>query len=390
MNTPRVLFYVQYLEGIGHVVRAQRIAEALLERGMDVALVLGGMPIPGLQLVGGRIRQLPPLKAGPDSYSKLLTEAGQPADDDYKNARREQLLDIYANERPNVLLTEAYPMGRWAMHFELEPLLAQANTDNPRPMILASLRDILQMPKSADKADKSVALYKTFYDGMLVHGDPALVRVEESFPPLARFLDEAHYTGMVTPVADTAKIATGDAFDVIVSGGGGAIGYDVLAAAFAAKPLSCMADTRWLALSGPRMTDAEFARLRELATVNNVRLERFRADLAGLMAHAELSIQRAGYNTVADMLVANCRGVLVPDGDGGQMEQPLRAEKLEALGRAVVVPEAALSANSMATAIDRAMKTNPSEVQLDFDGAARSAEMIRDLFARYQATENAV
>ena len=74
-----------------------------------------------------------------------------------------------------------------------------------------------------------------------------------------------------------------------------------------------------------------------------MRLERYREGLTDLMRRAQLSIQRAGYNTIADLLIAGCRGVLVPDAAAGQREQPLRAEKLEALDRAVVVPEVSLA-----------------------------------------------
>ncbi|MFT5508523.1 MAG: putative glycosyltransferase [Hyphomicrobiaceae bacterium] len=384
MSKPRVLFYVQYLEGIGHVVRARRIANELVRSGCDVALVLGGNPIPGFELPGARIHQLPPLKASPDSYSKLLTEDGRPADEDYKRARRHQLLAIYETEQPDVLLTEAYPMGRWAMHFELEPLLARANDDTPRPMIVASLRDILQMPKTVEKAEKSIQLFEQFYDHMLVHGDPNLVRVEESFPPLAGCLEQAHYTGIVAPEEDVSFGRQDETFDVIVSGGGGAIGYDVLAAAIAAKPFSALSKGAWLALAGPRMTEADFTKLATLAGTHDVQLERYRDGLTDLMAHAQISIQRAGYNTIADMLIAGCRGVLVPDADGGQMEQPLRAAKVAELGRAVVVREDELSASTLAAGIDRAMAMPATKLELNFDGATRSAEIICDLYRSYQ------
>lgn len=387
MTPPRVLFYVQYLEGIGHLVRAKRIAQAVVERGCSVALVLGGNPIPGFAVDGAELHQLPPLHAGPDSYSKLFTPEGVPADDAYKARRREQLLAIYAAEQPDVLLTEAYPMGRWAMNFELEPLLARVHGDRRRPMIAASLRDILQMPKTAQKADKSIALFEQYYDAMLVHGDPELVRIEESFPPLSHLLEQAHYTGIVAP-GRPAEPADPDVecFDVIVSGGGGAIGYAVIAAAIAAKPISRLADGRWLALAGPRMAQEDFDRLSVLASTNDVRLERYREGLTGLMARAQLSIQRAGYNTVADLLVAGCRGVLVPDAAGGQMEQPLRAEKLAAHDRVVVVDEVDLSPESMAEAIDHAVLMQPSDVPLNLDGAAGSADLLCALFRQHQRT----
>ena len=41
----RVLVYVQHLLGIGHLMRARLIAEALAARGFDTHLVTGGMPI---------------------------------------------------------------------------------------------------------------------------------------------------------------------------------------------------------------------------------------------------------------------------------------------------------------------------------------------------------
>lgn len=390
MTPPRILFYVQYLEGIGHVMRAKRIVEQLVRRGCHVALVLGGNPIPGFDVAGATIHQLPPVHVGQESYSVLLAEDGTPVDEAFKAARRDQLFAIYQAERPNIVITEAYPMGRWAMHFELEPLLALADAEAQRPLILASLRDILQMPKTTEKSDKSVELFQRYYDAMIIHGDPNLVRIEESFPPLAGLIGQAHYTGLVAPVdrEPVARPAT-DMFDVLVSGGGGAIGYQVLAAAIAAKPLSAQAGKRWLALAGPRMSDDDYTRLAQQAEANGVHLERYRDDLVGLMRGAQVSVQRAGYNTIADLLVARCPGVLVPDAGGGQMEQPLRAEKLAALNCAVVVPEERLDPTTLAAAIDRAVALPQRSTEFNLDGAAQAAEKICALWRDAQVVQNA-
>ena len=45
MSGPRVLFYVQHLLGIGHLARASRVANALVESGFAVTMVTGGMPV---------------------------------------------------------------------------------------------------------------------------------------------------------------------------------------------------------------------------------------------------------------------------------------------------------------------------------------------------------
>ncbi len=300
-----------------------------------------------------------------------------------KKRRREALLRAFAGAKPDVLMTEGYPFGRWAMEFELGPLLENAAArPGGRPVTIASLRDILQVPKDARKTARSVAIYARYFDAMLIHGDPRLIPIEASFPAIRPFLGTAHYTGLVAPLPSSApRPVSGEAFDVIVTAGGGAIAADVLSAAIAAKPLSPLRCATWLALAGPRMADADFARLKRQADQNDVTLERFRPDLAGLLAHARLSIQRAGYNTIADLLVSGCRAVLVPDGDHGQREQPLRAERLAALGRAVKLDEQGLTPETMAAAISAAMAQDIAPIALDLNGAATSARVILDLVA---------
>jgi predicted glycosyltransferase len=332
------------------------------------------------------------LSASPKSYSHLLQSDGQPVTEAYKAARRSKLLAEFDVFRPDIVVTEAYPMGRWAMDFELAPLLERVRLSAPRPMLVASLRDILQMPKTREKSNRSIQLFDRYYDHMLIHGDPTLVRIEESFPPLIPFLDRASYTGLVTPAPQPARSApssqTNNKFDVIVSAGGGAIGYAILKSAFLAKRKTKVDGCRWLGLAGPRMAEADFADLANIASANNVRLERFMPELSNLMATAQLSIQRAGYNTVADLLIAQCRSVLIPDSADRQLEQPLRAAKMAERGLAVVLAEEALTPERLSESIDQALRLPKPSVRLDVDGAARSAQILMELFASHQTIEN--
>ena len=322
---------------------------------------------------------------------------GTPPSDADKAERRRQILQIFDATHPDVLITEAYPLGRWAMDFELHPLLLRAQERGDRPLILASVRDILQMPKTKAKSERSIALFEEFYDGMLVHGDPAIARIEESFPPVAAFLDKAHYTGLVAPDEKedqphpirSSPRAVDVSVDVIVSAGGGAIGEAVITAAIAAKPMCGLANATWLALAGPRMADDVYERLEAAAAANGIRLERYHANLTALMATASLSIQRAGYNTVADALVARCRCVLIPDADNQQHEQTVRAEQLAGRGAATVLAERELSGRNLAAAIDKAMLTEQASITVDTRGGRRSAELVIELFAAHSATRDA-
>ena len=76
-----VFFYVQHLLGIGHLVRASRIAHALQEGGIAVTMAVGGIPFPGFPGRTIPTVALPPLKASA-GFSGLLDAEDHPVDDD--------------------------------------------------------------------------------------------------------------------------------------------------------------------------------------------------------------------------------------------------------------------------------------------------------------------
>ena len=67
MTAPRLFLYVQHLLGIGHLMRAVRLARALAAAGAEVDLVSGGEPQPGLDVGGARLVQLPPVHSRDES-----------------------------------------------------------------------------------------------------------------------------------------------------------------------------------------------------------------------------------------------------------------------------------------------------------------------------------
>ncbi|MBZ4138289.1 hypothetical protein JYG56_22835, partial [Escherichia fergusonii] len=91
---------------------------------------------------------------------------------------------------------------------------------------------------------------------------------------------------------------------------------------------------RWCLITGPNLSEADFAALSH-AVPDNVSVVRFRKDFPSLLRGAALSISQAGYNTVCDVLRAQCRSILVPFTAGGETEQTVRANRLAALGLAV-------------------------------------------------------
>ncbi|MGI9373157.1 MAG: glycosyl transferase, partial [Hyphomicrobiales bacterium] len=69
---PRVLFYVQHLLGIGHVVRAARIANARSLEGFHVDVAFGGPAVHGFDWGGALLHHLPSVSAGPSGFGTLV------------------------------------------------------------------------------------------------------------------------------------------------------------------------------------------------------------------------------------------------------------------------------------------------------------------------------
>jgi predicted glycosyltransferase len=374
----RVFFYVQHLLGIGHLARASRIAGALARDGFEVTVVTGGTPVAGFPGPGVRHVALPPIVSGDAGFSGLMDASGKPVDDAFKAARRDLLLDTFRQARPDIVIIEAFPFGRRQVRFELIPLLDEIAATDPKPLVVTSLRDILQERAKPGRDGESVALVQRYFDRVLVHGDPRFARLEDTFPLTADIADRIVYTGLVAALRPAPASET---FDIVVSAGGGAVGNGLIRAALgAANALSNALS--WCVITGPNLPQADFDAIAAEAPAH-VSVFRFRSDFPGLLAGARLSVSQAGYNTVCDILRAGCHALLVPFVAGGETEQTVRAERLANLGLATVLTEAELSAESMIRAIgDTLASPRPHSHGLDLEGAQRTAEILRGLLEK--------
>lgn len=376
MTAPSVLFYVQHLLGIGHLARASRIARAMVDAGLRVTLVTGGMPVPGFPAAGIPHVGLPPVAVADGAFKGLVDRTGAAVDQAFLDARRDHLLQTFRDLRPDIVMVEAFPFGRKQVRFELLPLIEAIGATTPRPKLVSSIRDILQLRGRPDRDAETAELVRNQFDRVLVHGDPTFARLEETFPFTDRIADKVSYTGLV---CGPKPVPSAERYQVLVSAGGGAVGAEMLRSALAAATL--LPDIPdWLVITGPNLKQDAFDRFAASAPPN-VRLERFRTDFGSLLASAGLSVSQAGYNTVGDILQAGCRSLLVPYTTLGETEQADRAARLEKLGRAQVIGEGQLDPAQLAAAIRRARAMDLPEafLNVETDGAARTVEILRGL-----------
>jgi predicted glycosyltransferase len=315
---------------------------------------------------------LQPLRAGAGGFGDLVDAENRPLDAALRERRRQIVLDTLAETRPDLLLIETYPFGRRALRFELEPLIDAARALRPRPVLACSIRDIVVAKPDPARRQAIVATVRQNFQLLLVHADPRFIRLEASFPEAPSLADLLRYTGFVAAPAPPPETDTPSG-EIVVSAGGGAAGAALLKAAKAARALSRFVGQPWRIITGRNLPEADFAALARDPMPDLV-VERHRGDFPALLARSRLSVSQAGYNTVLDLLQARVPSLLVPFAEGGETEQPLRAERLRTLGLAEVMPEAALTPDSLAAAIDRAPP--PVEVGFALDGAAQSAALL--------------
>jgi len=376
-----VLFYVQHLLGVGHLRRAAVIARALDRAGLTVVFASGGLPDPNLALGGARLVQLAPARVRDESFAQLVDAEGRDVGEACRAERRFHLLQLLQHCGPRVLLTEMFPFGRRQMRFELLPLLQAARKMRPRPWIVSSLRDVLTTHKTLGKTEWILETFTRFYDLVLVHGDPALIPLERSFPRAGEIAGRLRYTGYVVEHAPPPNGARGT--EVLVSTGGGAVARPLVEAAVQARALSPLAAAPWRILIGHGLDEAGFAALRAAAPPG-VTIERSRPDFLALLARAALSISQAGYNTTLEVLAAGTPAIVVPFAAGSETEQALRAQLLAERGLLTVVPEAELSPRRLAEAVSAAVArpSRPSGgIGFDLNGAEKTADLLRELAA---------
>ncbi len=376
----RVLFHVQHLLGVGHLRRGELIVKALVERGIDVTVALGGMPVAEMPFAGADVVQLPPTKIAGADFKVLFDADGAPITDTWRAARRDALIAVYEDVQPDVVLLEMFPFGRWRFNFELVPLLDRAAKDKPRVKCITSVRDILVETKHPERARRGAEIARERLDAVLVHSDPSLFTFEETYPHAGEIADLVSYTGYVTEPAERGAIEANG--EVVVSAGGGAAAGQLMRAALAARPL-CLPDLRertWHFLTGPRFSEAEFKALAAKADDRTI-VERFSTRFQALLDGAEASISQAGYNTVMNLMRAAIPAVVVPYDDGEETEQWFRSVRMEKMGLLSVVKASDLSGETLAAALKQALAQRAPATKappIDLDGARKTAAIIEN------------
>lgn len=386
----RVLFYCQSLLGIGHFIRSRQILFAL--RDFEICFVYGGEFVPGFDMPDWVQSVYLPALRSDTRFEQLYVVDNHHSLSEVQARRKESLLEAFDRFAPDVLLIELFPFGRWKFNFELLPLLDRARATRPEVKIVCSLRDILVRRSDQTRYETEVcALMNQYFDLLLIHADPRLQRLEETFGSVAGINCAIRYTGYVgqsevrpEPEQTAVYPETKACPTLLVSAGGGRVGHELINCVLDAE--TRLAGRRRLRIfTGPHMPIEQFQILQErVAGLSHITLQRHTTQFLTLLRQADLSISMAGYNTCMDILSAGVRALVWPFTEHENGEQMLRARKLEQLGYLSVLDPARLDPGYLAAEIVRCLDlpARAPSIALDLQGAPRTAELLTALLSQ--------
>jgi len=373
----RVLLYVQHLLGSGHLQRTALIGAALKAGGAECWLISGGMPVANIETGDLVLRQLPPLRANDATFEFLVDADGAVASAAYLAERQQQLLDIAADVRPDIVLIESWPFGRRKQRHELTALLRQVCAQSRRPLVVCSIRDILQRGRKAKRLRETVDHINRWFDYVLVHADSSFVELDYSFELAGDIKPELIYTGFVVrPGFVGRRWQPGNDAPVLVSAGGGAVGLKLYRCAIESARLA-NGDFQWHLLIGRGVSQADKDQL-QFDAPESVKIEWARSDFPDLLRNAGVSISQSGYNTTMDLLGVGCPAIVVPFDGAGETEQRDRAERLATLGIARLLTADELSPQSLLDGVRERYLKAPERWQADFNGTENTAKWLLD------------
>lgn len=319
-------------------------------------------------------------KLGRGRYESRSLDLGH---DEFRSMRSRLLAEIASAFRPNFLLVDKSPLG--LMGELTEALEAMRVTAGPRRLVLG-WRDILDHPDRVREEWASngwLEAIERHYDEVWVFGDPEVYDVRTEYPLPAAIGSRIRYYGYLAPRVDPAeraamreRLAPGGERLAIVTAGGGEDGEPLLAAWMdAARRGMLPDDLQSVVVAGPFLPPEALAALREQA-LPGVRVVPFLPALETAIAAADVVVSMAGYNTVCEVLGAGVRSVLVPRATERE-EQRIRAERLERLGRAQVVPAEMLTGDALASTVRAALAAPPPTARLRLDGLEQVGRAVR-------------
>ena len=420
----RIVFFSQHLLGVGHHFRNFQIVRALA-KSHEVYFVDGGREVRSIDTPSVTTIRLPALFKDLESQ-RTVCEDAKFSLREAQEKRKQILLETIAQIQPEIFVIELFPFARTRLYKELIPAIQKARAINPEVKVICSVREIIKKTPQKELARKKppdreasffiprmiwyavsfwrkdeknkrlarlyyervVPVLNRYFDYVLIHGDPRLFQLESFFPWTENIEIPIEYTGYISeklesPDSDTQRTIEKQESYVLVSAGGGILGWDMITTAVQAWKILCengyIQNMTMVIFAGIFMKDAEYDAIKKMCTGDAFYLSRFTNNFLQWMQSAELSISQAGYNTCMNVLETGAKAILVPIPAERDLDQAPRAKKLSELGIADMIRSEELTLERMANAILERLESPLVEHNIVLNGAERTEQLLSSI-----------
>jgi predicted glycosyltransferase len=360
--------YFSHYECFGHTSRVMAVGEVFKQRFPkgDLFFIQAGVPQPRARINElGRVYSLPEAFMDRRHFKEPIRGAGVNTDE-----RGGICGKIVGRERPDLFITEFFPLGREECRHELIPSLIKASRQG------SALWAVAGYPLLTGADDQWREKIFKLYQKIIIFSPPVEEKYIAEAIPLAgqrrkyleffkRHAKKIVFAGYLLP---RQEVVRGDEADlhkppvprgacrVAVLRGGGAVYPKVIAQAIRASDI--LGTEYYLTVvAGPSTTAKEWAFFRALAgkkKVNNLALHRAVGHYEGLIKSSDVCVSLASYHTSLMLLKHRKKAVLVPfEGYGSKSvhEQPARSVMLKETIGARILSIQDMTANALAKVI---------------------------------------
>lgn len=395
--------YFSHYECFGHTSRVMAVGEVFKKRFPqgDLFFIQAGLSQPQAKTDQlGEVYSLPGALVDRRNFKGSMPGAGGDVSE-----RRQACMDIVTRQRPDLFITEFFPLGREECRHELIPSLVKASMQDASLWAVAGY-PLLTGPNN-EWRQKTLKLYK-----QIIIFSPSLEKelIADSFTQeheRQRYLDfferneqKIIFAGYLLPRQEVVRDDKDTNFPkptvpkgacrVAVLRGGGAYYPKLIAQAIRASDL--LGPEYYLTVvAGPSTTPQEwyfFSTLVGKKKVNNLVLLRSVGNYEGLIKESDVCVSTASYHTAVMLLKHLKKAVVIPFEGYGSMsfhEQPARAVMLKEMIGAEILSIQDLTANTLAAAVTDAAACRKVGVRLPkgwFSGSAVLDKALIGLFGR--------
>lgn len=345
----RGIIYSLNLYGVGHIKRMLLLSEGFLENGDTITFLQGGQDV-GLSI-------------NYPQFEHIILK-------DSKSKRLEQIQNL--STPYDFIIIEQIPFSKLSWFDEVLALIEP----NPKALVVCSHKGTMRATgeNRLDEEKHTLALLEKYFDTVLVHSDPKLITLDDSFSYTKQIADRVHYTGFISKHGNQYDEPEQREKNIVVTTGAGDKGLKLLKAI--ASIIHHFPEYRFMIIAGPMMSNQTKSQLQSLQEKHaNMIVIDFVADFEKLLLRSSLLISLAGF-TLISAYATRIPTISFPASNSEN--QQVVAEKFAEIPSIKFVTESDLNPKTFQEIInDTLLSPPPSTYSLNIDGVTQTVQFIK-------------